>query len=152
MSRTDRCLTYITFHIYCTSTDSKRFILHFKYYLCKKSKQLHHINLYDTYTLTTYLPIIRLTSACVIGFCCEAERSSFCCLEDFAPSPSLLVDRELSSVVEVSLVLATSFVDACVVVRCFIKLELLTTDVDKVFAPGHNVHMTCTYLPLTTMD
>ena len=115
MSRTDRCLTYITFHIYCTSTDSKRFILHFKYYLCKKSKQLHHINLYDTYTLTTYLPIIRLTSACVIGFCCEADRSSFCCLEDFALSPSLLVDSELSSVVEVSLVLATSFVDAC---RC----------------------------------
>ena len=51
----------------------------------------------------------------------------------------------------ISVFLATSFVDACVVVGCFIKLDLLTTDVDKVFAPGHNSHISCTFLPLTTM-
>ena len=90
--------------------------------------------------LTTYLAIIRLTSACVIGFCCRAEKSSFRCLDDFAPCPSLLVDDELSSVVEVLVFLATSFVDECVVVRCFIKLELLTTDVDKVFALGPGMY------------
>ena len=109
---------------------------------------------YGNISLSTYLAIIRLTSACVIGFCCRAEKSSFCCLDDFAPCPSLLVDDELSYVVEVSVFLATSFVDACVVVRCFIKLELLKTDVDKVFAlgPGHNVHLTFTFLPLTSMN
>ena len=42
------------------------------------------------------------------------------------------MDDELSSVVEVSVFLATILVDACIVVRCFIKLELLTTDIDKV--------------------
>ena len=64
------------------------------------------------------------------------------------------MDEKLSSVVEVSVFLATSFVDACIVVRCFIKLELLTTDVDKVFAlgPGHNVPLTFTFLPLTSMN
>ena len=64
------------------------------------------------------------------------------------------MDDELSSVVEVSVFLATSFVDACIVVRCFIKLELLTTNVDEVFAlgPVHNVHSTFTFLPLTSMN
>lgn len=68
---------------------------------------------------------------------------------DFALCNSLLVDGKLSSIVEVLVFLATSFVDACVMVRCFIKLELLTTDVDslpwtqcthhmQVFAFDHN--------------
>lgn len=45
---------------------------------------------------------------------------------------------------------ATSLTEACAVERCFIKFELLTFEVDKVFGLRHNVHITCTFLPFTS--
>ena len=49
-----------------------------------------------------------------------------------------------------SVFLATSFVVACAVERCFIRLELLVTDVDKYLALIHNVHFTCMFLPFNS--
>ena len=52
-----------------------------------------------------------------------------------------------SSTVSTMVFLATSFVEACAFERCFIKLELLTMDVDKHFGLGNNEHFTCMFLP-----
>ena len=60
--------------------------------------------------------------------------------------PSLLASLPLSWGMPV----ATSLTDACAVERCFIKFELLTFDVDKVFGLRHSVHVTCTFLPFTS--
>ena len=68
-----------------------------------------------------------------------------------APCPSLLAELILAtpgllslSTVSTTVFLATSFVEACAVKRCVIRLELPTTDVNKHFALGHDEHLICT--------
>ncbi|MEQ2166992.1 hypothetical protein GOODEAATRI_034246 [Goodea atripinnis] len=36
--------------------------------------------------------------------------------------------------------------------RCFIRLELLDTDVDNFFVPGHNLQITCKFIPVTSVN
>ena len=71
--------------------------------------------------------------------------------------PSLLVELTLatpgllsSSAVSNTVFLSTSFVENCVVERCFIRLDLLSTDLDKHFTLGHYEHLICTFLPFTS--
>ena len=89
--------------------------------------------------LTTYLPIIAFSSVCFTRFCeAGAEKYHFAWT---APCPSLFVELTLatpgllsSSTVSTTVFLATRFLEACAVDRCFLRSELLTTDVDKHFA------------------
>ncbi len=62
-------------------------------------------------------------------------QSSFSRFDVVAPSP-LVAELTLSAF------LATIFVAACDDVRCFIRLELLATDVERLFLPGHKLHIT----------
>ena len=78
-------------------------------------------------------------------------------LDGAAPCTSLSAELTLatpgvmtSATVSTTVFLATSFVEARAAERRFIRLELLTADVDKHFAPGHNVHFTCTFLSSTS--
>ena len=86
---------------------------------------------------TTYLPIIAFSSVCVTGFV-KLEQKNPAVAAWTAPCPSLLAELTLaspgllsSSTVSTTESLASSSVEACSVQRCFIGLELLTTDVDK---------------------
>ncbi len=54
-----------------------------------------------------------------------------------APSPPLVEELTLSPAF-----LATIFVVARDDVRCFFRLELLATDMEKLFLPGHKLHIT----------
>ena len=90
------------------------------------------------------------SSVCVTSLCeAGAEKSRFSCLDDVAPWPSSLAELMLatpgllsSSTVWTTVLLATSVVEASAVERCFIRRKLLTTDVDKHFAVGHDEHFT----------
>ncbi len=53
-----------------------------------------------------------------------------------APSPPLVEKLTLSAF------LATIFVVACHDVRSFFRLELIATDAEKHFLPGHKLHIT----------
>ncbi len=63
-------------------------------------------------------------------------QSSFSCFHVVAPSPPLVA--ELTS----PAFLATVFVAACDNVRCFFRLELIPTDAERLFLPGHKLHIT----------
>ncbi len=54
-----------------------------------------------------------------------------------APSPPLVAELTLSPAF-----FATIFVAACDDVKCFIRLELLATDSERLFLPGHKLHVT----------
>ena len=82
----------------------------------------------------------------------ELEQEKSAVAARTAPGPSLLAELMLatpgllsSSSVSTTVFLATSVVEVCAV-----KRELLTTEVDKHFALGRNVHFTCTLLPFTS--
>ncbi len=60
------------------------------------------------------------------------NQSSFSCFDVVAP---LVAELTLSAF------LATIFVAACDDVRCFIRLELLATDGERLFLPGHKLHI-----------
>ncbi len=62
-------------------------------------------------------------------------QSSFSCFDVMAPSPPLVAGLMLSAF------LATIFVAACDDVRCFIRLELLATDTERLFLPGHKLQV-----------
>ncbi len=64
-------------------------------------------------------------------------QSSFSCFDVMAPSPPLVAELTLSPVF-----LATIFVVACDNVRCFFRLEVLATDVERLFLPEHKLHIT----------
>ncbi len=64
-------------------------------------------------------------------------QSSFSCFDVVAPSPPLVAELTLSPAF-----FATIFVAACDDVRCFIRLELLATDAERLFLPGHKLHVT----------
>ncbi len=64
-------------------------------------------------------------------------QSSFSCFDVVAPSPPLVAELTLSPEF-----LATIFVAACDDVRCFFRLELLATDAERLFLPGHKLHIT----------
>ena len=76
------------------------------------------------------------------------------CLLHFGLEASNIMSASMPNTViniaSTTVFLATSVVEACVVERCFIGLELLTTHVDKHLALGHNVHFTCMFLPFTS--
>ncbi len=63
-------------------------------------------------------------------------QSSFSCFDVVAPSPALVAGLTLSIAF-----LATIFVAACDDVRCFIRLELLATDAERLFLPGHKLYV-----------
>ncbi len=64
-------------------------------------------------------------------------QSSFSCFDDMAPSSPLVAELTLSPAF-----LATICVMACDDVRYFIRLELLATDAERLFLPGHKLHIT----------
>ncbi len=64
-------------------------------------------------------------------------QSSFSCFDVMTPSSPLVAELMLSPAF-----LATIFVTACDDVRYFIRLELLATDAERLFLPGHKLHIT----------
>ena len=69
---------------------------------------------------TTYLPITAFSSVCVTTFCAVVSRAH--------------VSHTWPAVITISVnngVFGQCFVAACAAERCFIRSELLTTDVDK---------------------